>query len=191
LSSDIFGTHTIINSSGCCNCISSSLSNFLNSFSLCKFSIRAGFSWCSDSLVSNLFYSSTIGSGGSKSFLLSGLDLWGLSSIFSDSFSYGYTSSFSGSNGSGNLLFSNCLNSFSLCKFSIRAGFSWCSGSLDSNFFDGLSSFNSGIKSSNLSGFDLWGLSSISSSSFNCRFKVFFSGSNLSSFFRGLSSIGS
>jgi hypothetical protein len=109
----------------------------------------------------------------------------------SDNFSHGFTSSFSGIYGSGNLDFNNFLISFSLCKFSIRAGLSWCSESFGSNFFDGLSSFNSGIKSSNLSFLDLIGLSIISSSSNKCSFKGFSSDSNLSCFFSGLSSIRS
>jgi hypothetical protein len=186
LSSHVFGTHTIINSSFCCNLCGNLCSNFLNSFSLCKFSIRTSLSWCSDSFGSNFLDGSTIFSSGSKSFFLSGLDLFGLSCISSDNFSDGNTSSFSGSNSSGNLNFSNFLNSFSLCKFSIRTSLSWCSDSFGSNFLDGSTIFSSGSKSFFLSGLDLFGLSIISSSSFNCSFKGSFSGKNRSSFFRGL-----
>jgi len=122
---------------------------------------------------------------------LSGLDLFGLSSIFSESFSHDFTSFFSGSNSSGNLNFSNFLSSFSLCKFSISTGFSWCYDSFGSNFFDGLSSSFCSIKSNNLSGLYLFGLSIISSSSYNSSFKGFFCDFNGSSFFWGLSFSGS
>jgi len=128
------------------------------------------FSNSSISSIGNFFDGSSIFSSGSKSYLLSGLDLFGLSFISSDNFSHGLTSFYSGINSSVNLNFSKFLNSFSLCKFSIRTGFSWCSNSFGSNFFDGLSGFNCSFKSSNLSSLYLIGLSIISSSSLSSSF---------------------
>jgi len=184
LSSKIFGTHIIINSSCNSHVVGNSLSNLLDGFGLCIGNIfSCGIS--SISSIGNFLDGSSIFSSSSKSFFLCGLDLSRLSSIFSESFSDGLTSYFSGSNSSGNLNFSNLLSSFSLCKFSISAGFSWCIDSFLSNFFDGLSSCNCSFKSSILSGLYLSGLSIISSNSFNSRRKVFSCGLKLSSFFRG------
>lgn len=118
LSSDFFGSHTIINSCGFSNGFGSSFGNLLDCFSLCIVWF-VSFGNSSISSIGNFFDGSSIFSSGSKSFFLSGLDLFGLSSIFSDNFSHGYTCSFSGSNGSSNLNFSKFLNSFSLCKFSL------------------------------------------------------------------------
>lgn len=114
MSSNFFGTHTIINSSGFFNYGSSIFSNLLDGCGLCIVWL-VSFGNSSISSIGNFFDGSSIFSSGSKSFLLSGLDLFGLSSISSDNFSHGLTSFYSGSNSSGNLIFSKLLNSFSLC----------------------------------------------------------------------------
>lgn len=156
-----------------------SIGAFLSSlffFSLSIISIDKFFDSCS---ISNSgIESNSLGVVGSLIFRI----------VFSDNLSNSFTSSFSSFYGIGNLLLSNYLSSLCLCKLGIGT---YLGRILSSNFLYGCTISSCSFKSSNLCCLSFFGFSIISNNFCNSLFEGCSGGSNLGTFFKSLSSIGS